>query len=112
MIYVLFYLSTVITGECSHLQVFQHRHARKDTPGLWDKGHAQAYNITGQPALNRLSLKLYRAFTRAHQAKNSLHGRRLAGCICSQQADDLALIDFKRNMFEHLAWAIIGIYII
>ena len=98
-----------IVDRGAHLQVLEHRHARKDAAAFGRLGDRQARDLVRRHAGDVLAGEDDRAAARARLAEDRHHHRRLAGAVGADQGDDLAFVDVDVDALERLDLAVEGL---
>src|SRR4029079_16839013 len=93
----------------THLQVFEHRHAREDAAAFRRLRDAEADDLMRRALGDVVAGELDRSGPAARRSANGHHQRRLAGAVGPNQGDDLALIDVDIDALEGLNLAIEGL---
>ena len=94
----------------AHLQVLEHRHARKDAPAFRRLGDATAARSRASAAaVMSLPSKMIAPVAGARIAEDRHHRGRLAGAVGADQRDDLARVDVDVDALERLDLAVEGL---
>src|SRR5258708_39783754 len=94
--------------EGAQLEIFFHRHARKDAPRLGHHGDATPDDLAGIETVDALAGEHDLTLGWFDQPEYGLHRRRLARGIAAQEAHDLALVQVVVDALQHVNRAVIG----
>jgi hypothetical protein len=94
----------------AHLQVFKHRHARKDAPSFGHQRNAAPRDFVRREPGDLLAIENHLAATGARGAEQGHHQGRFAGPVGADQGDDLADFDVEVDPLEGVDVSVMGVH--
>src|SRR5512133_3261173 len=95
-------LRSLAAQERAHLEVLEHRHRPEQPPVLGDDRDPLADPIARRAGRDVLTSEAHGAVPRPHDPEHGLQGRRLAGGVATEQADELAAPHLEAQALENV----------
>ncbi|EKD96830.1 MAG: hypothetical protein ACD_23C01236G0003 [uncultured bacterium] len=92
-------------------QVFFHRQQLEDAPVLRHQTNATPGDRIGFNALHGFSAKAHDALRGRHHAHDAFQRGGFAGAVATQQGDQFAIVHLQGDALQHVAFAVVGMYI-